>query len=132
MRRAGRVVGAVSLGLVAVMAAAILLPPVAWPDAAASAWLTPYIANARTSVFGHAFTMPLPLHLRFAGARCRRDGGVLLFFEQYEPPYLETRHACTNHGRRSPQVGGGGYGLTDLADDPEIAAFLGSDEIPCE
>jgi len=132
MRRAGRVLGAVSLGLVAVMAAAVVLPPVVWPDATAPARLTPYIADARASLFGHMTRLSVPLHLRFTGARCRQDGGVLFLFEQFEPPHLETRHAFTISGRWPPQGWGGGFGLTDLADDPEITAFPGSDEIPCE
>jgi hypothetical protein len=127
-----RTLGIASLAIAMVAAASIALPPVLLRDAPAPARIAPHVADARASVWGAAFRFPLPLHLRFVGARCRADGGEVLVFEQWEPPYLMVRYGYAMTGRWPPLGWSGGSNWDDLADDPEIAQFLGSEEVPCE
>lgn len=124
--------GTAGLAVAVVSVASITLPPALLVDAPAPARIAPYVADARTSVRDNTFGFPLLLHLRFAGARCRGDGGVLLWFEQWQPPYVATRYAYAMSGRWPPLAWAGGIDVVDLADDPEIALFLGSDEVPCD
>ena len=113
------------------------LPPLLLRDAPVPANIAPYIADARARLFGEAFRLPLPVHLRFVGARCRREGGALLVFEQWKAPYLGTRYAYAMSGTWPPTEwgggygGDGGYGMTDLSNDPEIAASMVLGEVPC-
>jgi hypothetical protein len=121
------------LALLVIMVAigSIAVPPLVLRDAPAPAHIAPFLGDARSSLFREAVRL-LPLHLRFAEARCRRDGGALLVFEQWEPPYLGFRYGYVMSGTWPPTGWGGGVGMVDLRSDPEIAAFMGTDEVPCE
>jgi hypothetical protein len=109
----------------------ITVPPLLLRDAPMPARVAPYLADARASLFREAVGI-LPLHLRFASARCRADGGALLVFEQWQPPYVGVRHGYVMSATWPPNGWDGRTGMEDLAGDPEIAAFLGSSEVSCE
>ena len=127
LRRAGFLGGFVLL----VAIGSIAVPPLVLRDAPAPARIAPFVGDARSSLVREAQGL-LPLHLRYAEARCRRDGGALLVFEQWEPPYVGSRYAYAMSGAWPPSGWGGGIGIGDLRGDAEIAAFLGTDEVHCE
>jgi hypothetical protein len=109
----------------------ITLPSLVFRDAPAPAHIAPYVDDGRASLHREAVRL-LPLQLRLASARCRADGGALLVFEQWELPYLGFRYGYVMSGTWPPEGWGGGVGMEDLSADPEIAAFMGADEVPCE
>ena len=117
--------------LLVAIVGAIAVPALILRDEPVSARVAPYLADARASLFREAVRI-LPLHLRFVAARCRADGGTVLVFEQWEPPYVGVRYGYIMSGAWPPTGWGGGTGSEDLADDSEIAAFLGSNEVSCE
>ena len=117
--------------LPAVAIAAIVLPPIVLRDAPAPARIASYVEAGRSDLRGNIDG--LPPHLRFVAARCRADGGVMLVFEQWAPPYLVVPYAYVMSGHWPPLQGwSGGANWHDLADDPEVAAFFGSSEIACD
>lgn len=79
----------------------IAVPPLVLRDAPAPVRVVPYLADARASLFRQAVGI-LPLHLRFAAARCRADGGALLVFEQWQPPYVGVRYGYVTSGTYPP------------------------------
>ena len=108
----------------------IILPPLVLRDAPAPTVLAPYVRSARASVRQNIEGL-LPVHLRYVGARCRAGGGTVILFEQWQPPYLNVRYAYAMAGSLPTAGWSGGTGWDDLAEDPEIAAFLGSKEVVC-
>ena len=108
----------------------ISLPPLILRDAPAPPVLAPYVGDARASVRQNIEGL-LPAHLRYIGARCRADGGAVILFEQWQPPYVDVRYAYAMAGSLPTLAWSGGTGWEDLAEDPEIAAFLGSTEVAC-
>jgi hypothetical protein len=126
-----RLFGLLAVLVILVVFGSIVVPPLVLRDAAAPAHIEPFLSDARARLYGEAVRL-LPLHLRFVEARCRRDGGALLVFEQWELPYLGSRYGYVMSGTWPPTGWGGGVGMIDLRGDPEIAAFMGTDEVPCE
>lgn len=118
------------MALLVVAFAGIVVPPIVVPDAPAPARIAPYVDAGRDDL--RANIDGLPPHLRFVEARCRADGGVMLIYEQWAPPYLTVPYAYVMSGRWPPQGWAGGANSHDLARDPEVAAFFGSSEVPCE
>ncbi len=55
----------------------------------------------------------------------------MILFEQWQPPYLDVQYAYAMAGSLPTSAWSGGTGWDDLAEDPEIAAFLGSREVAC-
>ncbi len=118
--------------LAAIVVAMIALPPIVLRDEPAPDRIAPYVDVGRDNLRGNIDDHALPPHLRFIGARCRADGGVMLVYEQWAPPYLTVPYAFVMSGHWPPQEGwSGGVNWHDLADDPEVVAFFGSSEIPC-
>ncbi len=56
----------------------------------------------------------------------------MLVYEQWALPYLTVPYAYVMSGGWPPQAWSGGASWNELADDPEVAAFFGSSETPCE
>ncbi len=109
----------------------ITVPPLLLRDTPVPGRVAPYLVDARASLLSEAVGM-LPIHLRFASARCRADRGELLVFEQWQPPYVGVGHGYVMSATWPPNGWSGGTGMEDLAGDPETAAFLGSSEVSCE
>jgi hypothetical protein len=126
-----RLIGACLLIVAIAVLGSIFVPPLVLRDALAPAELAPYVDDARSSV-GQNIEGLLPVHLRFTHARCRADGGSVLIFEQWQPPYLGVRYAYAMAGDSPPNSWGGGTGFEDLTSDSEIAYFMGSNEVDCE
>jgi len=114
---------------VAVLAAAIAAP-LMWPDHPVPARLARYVDDARTVTRGHLDGIRF-VHLRVEGVRCRRDGGTIIAFEQMEAPYQRTLHAYAM-SLWPPTGWDGAVNVIEVATDPEVLAFLGEDEVPCE
>lgn len=133
MRKPLRTLGIAVSALIVAVIAFIALPPVLLPDAAAPAQIAPYVEDARANLRANIGKLAIPPYLRFVEARCRADGGVMLVFEQWAPPYLTVPYAYVLSGRW-PVLGwgAGGANQDDLANDPEVAPFFGSSEVPCE
>jgi len=125
------IAGLVVLVLGIVLVGSIFVPPIVLRDADAPTRLAPYVDSARRSV-GQNIDGLLPSHLRYVAARCRSDGGAVLVFEQWQPPYVGPRYAYAMAGAVPPSGWSGGTSFEDLRDDPEIAFFLGSNEVDCE
>lgn len=109
----------------------LAVPPMVLRDAQAPMRVAPFVDDARADVL-REIDHVLPVYLRFVAARCRADGGALLVFEHWMPPYVGVRYSYAMSGTWPPTSWGGGISVADLARDPEIAAFLRSDEVPCE
>ena len=111
------------------------LPLYLWPDAPVPASLAEYLPAAREQLWDHASDgLRFPLHLRFVEARCSRDGGVALVFEEIGPPIGTTTYAYAVRGSMptSPDDGwGGGYGVRSVLDDPEFIHLMGDDTVVC-
>ncbi len=126
-----RLVGLLAFLVSLIVIGSITVPPLLLRDAPAPARIAPFVDDARTRLLDEIDHV-VPIHLRLVAARCRADGGALLVFEHWEPPYLVVRHSYAMSGTWPPSGWGGGIGMEDLAGDPEIAAFLMSGEVPCE
>lgn len=126
-----RLAALVALIAFIVIPGTIAVPPLVLRDARAPAHIAPYVGDARASLLGEVDQV-VPIHLRFVAARCRADGGALLVFEHWEAPYLAVRYSYAMSGTWPPSAWGGGIGMEDLAGNPEIAAFMGADEVSCE
>lgn len=114
---------------IAVVAVPIAVPLV-WPDRPVPERLAGYIDDARTVVRRHLDGIRL-VHLRVEGVRCRRDGGIIIAFEQIEPPFQRHLHAYAM-SPWPPAGWDGAVSVSDVATDPEVLAFLGQDEVSCE
>ena len=100
------------------------------PDSTAPPSVAPFVEAARES-----------LHLQddrhrsfvFRQARCRRDGGVVLLFEQYGRASEGLAFAMSGVPGGDPWSWGGGFAPIDPATDPELLAFFReSPEVACD
>ncbi len=128
-KRGALVLGSLILGAIAV--ATIAVPPIVLRDEPAPDRIAPYVDIGRADLRANIGIAALPHHLRFIEARCRADGGAMLVYEQWAPPYLTVAYAYVMSGHWPPTDWAGGANSHDLADDPEVLAFFGSSEIPC-
>ena len=119
--------------LPALIGAVKSLPELLWPDALVPASLAEYLPAAREQLWSNASEdFRLPLHLRFLEARCSRDGGVALVFEEIGPPIGTTTFAYAVRGSMptSPDDGwGAGTGKRSVLDDPEFIHVMGDDTV---
>lgn len=132
MRRTHWLILAAGLGaiLVPALAALFVFPSTVWPDRPIPSRFAPYVDSARASIRSNIEGIRI-VHLRLDSVRCRRDGAAAIIFEQREPPYLNTSYAYAISGTWPPVGWDGGVGIHDAAADPELAYFLGADEVPC-
>lgn len=106
-----------------------------WPDAPVPASLAESVPAAREQLWNQATDgLRLRLHLRLLEARCNRDGGVALVFEEIGRPFFATTYAYAVRGSipTSPDDGWGGVtGMRSVIDDPEFIHLMGDDTVAC-
>jgi hypothetical protein len=130
-RRVGYLAIALVVLLIGLVAAPLVAPQVLWPDNPVPQRVSGYVDDARHAVERHVEGLRI-VHFRLEGARCRTDGAVVMLFEQVEFPFISRSHAYAMSGTWPPTDWSVGINLNDALTDPEVVAFLGPTESPCE
>lgn len=99
-------------------------------DAPAPAGVAPFVDAARATLERNHDGIA---RFAFTSARCRADRGVVLMFEQHGLLGSEgAAFALSGSPAADAGAWGGGFGVADVANDPEIRLFLQSgSEVPC-
>lgn len=126
------------VGLLAALAIATYsVPALLVQDEPVAAGVEGLVEDARRTVIGQSRVFPLPLHPQLIDARCFSDETVVLYFEEWVPPYLGNRYAVAigspDHDRGA-YTWEGGYHLDDIGPDSAIATELAGqlgEEIVC-